>query len=95
MNLRRALYIALNLMLVGLGARLFITDGNLLHTWRLGNEVETMRAENEALKQRNTLMENEVADLKTGAGALEARARLSLGMIKKDETFYLVVEPRG
>lgn len=95
MTIQRALTVALQLMLVGFGARLLVMDGNLVHTWKLSNDVEAMQTENVQLKLRNTQLENEVADLKTGAAALEARARMSLGMIKKGETFYLVVEPRG
>lgn len=95
MTLQRALTVALQLMLLGLGARLFIMDGNLVHTWKLSNDVEAMHIENAQLKLRNAQLENEVADLKTGAVALEARARQSLGMVKKGETFYLVVESRG
>jgi cell division protein FtsB len=34
-----------------------------------------------------------VRDLKEGNEAIEERARLELGMIKRDETFYQVVKP--
>jgi len=35
-----------------------------------------------------------VRDLKEGSEAVEERARMELGMIKKDETFYQVVTGR-
>ena len=35
---------------------------------------------------------SQVASLKQGLDAVESRAREDLGMIKSDETFYLLVE---
>ena len=93
--MNRAVVFVLSLLLTGLSYRLLAADGSLLHTYRLHAEVENERQENERLKMRNAGLEAEVADLKSGEAALEARARSSLGMVKKDETFYLIVNPRG
>jgi len=38
--------------------------------------------------------QEEVAGLKSGLDAIEERARTDLGMIKQDETFFLVVDSR-
>ena len=47
------------------------------------------------LKARNAALDADVRDLKQGYEAVEERARLELGMIKKDEVFYQIVdEPR-
>ena len=44
----------------------------------------------------NAALEAEVKDLKQGMQAVEERARSELGMIKKGETFYQIVEqPAG
>ncbi len=91
----RAAVFVLSLMLTGLSYRLLVADGSLIHTWQLRAVVENTRLENEQLRARNAALEAEVADLKSGEAALEARARMSLGMVKKDETFYLIVHPRG
>ncbi len=91
----RAAIFALSLMLTGLSYRLLIADGSLIHTWKLRTEVEKAQLRNEQLSARNAALEAEVADLKSGDAALEARARMSLGMVKKDETFYLIVEPHS
>jgi cell division protein FtsB len=46
------------------------------------------------LKARNGALDAEVRDLKQGLEAIEERARLELGMIKKDEVFYQIVPAR-
>jgi cell division protein FtsB len=79
-------------MLAGLQYRLWIAEGGIAHTHRLKSELQAQRDDNEKLKARNAAMDAEIKDLKSGFAAIEGRARSSLGMIKQDETFYLVVE---
>ena len=55
-------------------------------------QLAAQQAENEALRQRNEMLENEVLDLKNGLEAIEERARSDLGMTREDETFYRVIE---
>ena len=45
------------------------------------------------MKARNDALDAEVRDLKDGTEAIEERARIELGMIKRDEIFYQVVTP--
>lgn len=73
--------------------RLWLSDEGMQEVWHLGAAVETQRAENAALAQRNAQLKAEVADLKQGLTALEERARHDLGMITVSETFYQVVDP--
>ena len=47
---------------------------------------------NNVLKARNESLDAEVRDLKSGRAAIEERARSELGMVKKDEVFYQVLE---
>lgn len=72
--------------------RLWVGDGSLAEVWRLSERIRAQEQENEALGQRNRLLEAEVRDLKEGLDAIEERARHELGMVKKGEVFYLVVE---
>lgn len=58
----------------------------------LETRLEEQRRGNAALVERNRLLEVEVLDLKNGLDAVEERARTELGMIGKDETFYLIVD---
>lgn len=71
---------------------LWFGTGGLLRLWQLDSKVEEQKVENQQLTERNRALEAEVIDLKQGLEAIEERARSDLGMIKKDETFFQVVE---
>ena len=81
------------MLLTGLQYRLWVADGGLAHTHRLANAVRAQQDENAARVARNAALDAEIRDLKSGTAAIESRARTTLGMIKRDETFYLVVAP--
>ncbi len=84
------------LILLGLlQYRLWMGDGSLAEVWRLHGQVEAQKEENERLRERNQALDAEVQDLKQGQAAIEERAREELGMIRKDETFYQIVEEPG
>ena len=73
---------------------LWFGNGGLLRVWQLNQSVASQKAENSKLKERNEALEAEVRDLKKGLEAIEERARTDLGMIKKDETFFQVIEEK-
>lgn len=54
--------------------------------------VQAQMAENAILRERNHALQAEVKDLKEGLAAIEERARAELGMIRKDETFFWILE---
>lgn len=89
----RAVLIVLTLMLAGLQYRLWVADGGIAHTHRLKTQAAIQKAENERLAARNAALDAEVADLNAGVQAIEARARETLGMIRRGESFFLVVRP--
>ena len=88
----KALLLLLSVLLGLLQYRLFAGDGGLPDLWRLQATIEAEQKEIAALKLRNELLEAEVTDLKEGTDAIEARARRELGMIRRDETFFQLVE---
>lgn len=90
----RFIIAALVVVLALLQYRLWFADGNVFEVRRLEAEVAAERERISRLRERNAALEAEVEDLKQGLDAIEARARSELGMIGRDETFYLVVEPR-
>jgi len=81
------------ILLVLLQYRLWVGEGSLAEVHNLKNEIATQQQELEQLRQRNRALTAEVQDLKQGLDAIEERARSELGMIRKGETFYQLVEP--
>ena len=72
---------------------LWAGKGGWMRVWELERNLALQHENNARLKARNEALEAEVRDLKEGNEAIEERARLDLGMIKRDETFYQVVKP--
>lgn len=92
LNQRRWLLVALIALLSALQYRLWLSDGGVLSRHRLQVEVDDASQHNQGLIKRNAALQAEVDDLRKSGQAIEARARSELGMIRKGETFYLVVQ---
>lgn len=82
------------LLLLLLQFRLWFSDSSLLEIWKLQQQIAEQNAENAQLKERNEALQAEVKDLKQGMQAIEERARSELGLIKKGETFYQVIDDK-
>ncbi len=78
-------------ILAALQYPLWLGKGGWMRVWELERQLEQQKETNARLKARNDAMDAEVRDLKQGYEALEERARLELGMVRKDEVFYQVV----
>ena len=83
----------LALLLLGLQFRLWVGEGSYAERTRLEREIVRQTHENERLRERNRLLAVEVDNLKNSHEAIEERARQDLGMIKKDETFFMLLDP--
>ena len=79
-------------LLLALQVPLWFGKGSWTRVWELDRQLVAQREANARLKARNDALDAEVVDLKQGLEALEERARTELGMIRKDEVFYQVVE---
>ncbi len=84
-------YTLLGLLLL-LQYPLWFGGGGLLTLWRLHQEISIQQEENLRLKERNQALEARVLNLKQGLDSIEERARIELGMVKRGETFYRIVE---
>lgn len=88
----RWLNIFLVVMLTGLQYRLWVGPGSWAQIASLNREIEQQRERNGHLVARNQMLAGEVLSLRSGFEAIEEHARNDLGMIKRGETFYLVVD---
>jgi cell division protein FtsB len=79
-------------ILVLLQYPLWFGSGGVFALWRLNREIAAQEQENASLKDRNQALEADVNDLKQGLAAIEERARTELGMVKKGEVFFQVIE---
>ncbi|MEW6648349.1 MAG: cell division protein FtsB [Pseudomonadota bacterium] len=90
--MKRLLVAILVILLLVLQYRLWFSDGGLVKMWQLSEALEAQKQENARLLERNRALEAEVIDLKQGLQAIEERARTELGMVKKDETFFQIID---
>lgn len=79
-------------LLIALQMKLWSDTGGMREVDTLRAAVKKQTDDNQRLLQRNQALAADVADLKGGEQAVEARARAELGLIKPGETFYQVVE---
>jgi len=90
----RAVTLILTVLLLLLQYPLWIGKGSWLKVWDMNRQLEAQQQVNQQTRARNALLDAEVRDLKQGTEAIEERARSELGMIKRDEVFYQILENR-
>ena len=83
----------LAVLAVALQYPLWAGKGGWMRVWELERNLALQHEGNARLRARNEALEAEVRDLKEGNEAIEERARIELGMIRRDETFYQLVKP--
>ncbi|MBC7622618.1 MAG: cell division protein FtsB [Aeromicrobium sp.] len=71
---------------------LWVGKGSWLRVWDVNKQLTEQKNKNTKLAQRNAGLDADVRDLKEGLVAVEERARVELGMIKPNETYYQVLE---
>ncbi len=88
----RLLAITLSALILLIQYPLWLGKGGLLRVWEMERRIEAQRESNARLQARNAALDAEVRDLKQALEAVEERARNELGMIKRDEIFFQVLE---
>ena len=88
----RIFLLFLLIVLVLLQYQLWIAPDGMRAVMQLKQDMQVQQEKNNVLAVRNQVLAAEVQDLKSGNDAIEERARSELGMIRKGETFFQVIE---
>ena len=73
---------------------LWFAEGGFKSILEKSNHIKEQQKINADLKKQNDALIAEVNDLKKGTKAIEERARDELGMIKKDEIFFQIINKK-
>ena len=73
---------------------LWLADGGFRTVIEKSKQIKIQQSINTKLKKENDALIAEVNDLKRGTKAIEERARGELGMIKKGEVFFQIINKK-
>ena len=82
----------LTLLLLTLQGKLWIGEGSVAEMITLQDRLDRLKVENERYYRRNNLLASEVVELQQGLETIEEQARQELGMVRRDETFFLTYD---
>ncbi len=88
----KALIAVLILAILQLQYRLWFGDASIPQILDYQARLAQLQQQSQSEQERNQALYAEVKDLRKGKQAIEERARYELGMIKKNETFFQVLE---
>lgn len=89
--LEKSIAIFLVGVVMSLQYQLWLGKNSLMSLGQLKNLVILEEQVNAQLKQRNGKILDDIDDLHNGMAAVEELARSQLGMIKKNESFFLIM----
>lgn len=88
----RSLVALLSALAIFLQYEIWSVNGGISQVWKLKHAIIIVEEQNKELQQKNTILAADVEDLKHGDESIEEHARMDLGMIKKNEIFYQIVD---
>lgn len=88
----KLIVVILVVLFIWLQYKLWLGDGGIPEVLEMEREIDAVQVEVNRLEERNKALNAEVLDLKKGIEAIEERARSEMGMIKKDEMYYQVID---
>ena len=74
---------------------LWLGKGGWLNVISLQKQINQQLKVNELIKSENDILLAVVQDLKNGTDVIEGKARFDLGLIKKNETFFLIIDKKN
>ena len=92
-DMLKKITVALCIILIFLSYKFWIGSDSILQVLRLKKAIAVQQAEIATLKNRNQELVIKVNNIKKHPLIIEERARYELGMIKRGEKYYQVVEP--
>jgi len=72
--------------------RIWFDDTGVIASWKLEQQIETLSADVETQQSRNDWLSAEVISLQNSDELIEEKAREDLGLIKENESFYLILD---
>ena len=73
---------------------MWLGKGGWLNVISLQKQIDQQVKVNESIKSENDILLAVVQDLKNGTDVIEGKARFELGLIKKNETFFLIIDKK-
>lgn len=81
------------MILSSLAYKFWIGPDSLVQVVKLRRTLQRQDGELATLKQRNQIIIDQINNLKASPMAIEEQARYELGMVKRGEKYYQVIEP--
>lgn len=85
---------ALLTLLLVLQAQLWLGRGSVPEVNAMRQQLAALQADNAEAQRRNNQIASEVRDLEEGLDMVEELARMELGMVKPNEIFVQIAQPR-
>ena len=82
-------------LILALQYPLWLGKGGWLNVIALHKQIDQQLKVNEQIKSENDILLAVVQDLKNGTDVIEGKARFDLGLIKKNETFFLIIDKKN
>jgi cell division protein FtsB len=82
------------ILILALQYPLWLGKGGWLNVISLHKQIDQQLKVNEQIKSENDILLAVVQDLKNGTDVIEGKARFDLGLIKKNETFFLIIDEK-
>ena len=73
----------------------WLGKGGWINVISLQKQIDQQLKVNELIKSENDILLAVVQDLKNGTDVIEGKARFALGLIKKNETFFLIIDKKN
>jgi cell division protein FtsB len=83
------------ILILALQYPLWLGKGGWLNVISLHKQIDQQLKVNEQIKSENDILLAVVQDLKNGTDVIEGKARFDLGLIKKNETFFLIIDKKN